>query len=138
MCKYLSIFIWAKNAFNHVKIKKKKNKTTKQLYKNYDKTIIEMSWLFKKKNPDMSMCIVRSWQPRKLHFLSGLLKFFWVTLENSKNLFPRASDIQSLWNSSCLHLLPLQYGRAAVISVCNICYCSPNSSFFMGNCLIIK
>lgn len=61
-----------------------------------------------------------------------MLKFFWVTLENSKNLFPRASGIQSLWNSSCRHLLPLPYGRAAVISVCNICYCSPQFLIFYG------
>lgn len=59
----------------------------KKVYKNFDETIIEIPRLFKK----IMTSGCHSWHPKKLYFLPGLLKFFWVTVENSKNLFARAS-----------------------------------------------
>lgn len=67
--KLLSIFIWAKNVFNHFKMKK-----SSKLDKNYDETTVEIRWLFKE-NRATWMCIVHSWQLRKLHFLPGLHEF---------------------------------------------------------------
>lgn len=91
---------------------------------------MQIPWLFKE-NRAKWMCIVHSWA-KETAFLPWVTQGFGVALENSMDLFPRASEIQPFWDSAGLHLLPLKYGRAAVIHLCNICSCSPQFLIFHG------
>lgn len=92
------------------------------------KTMMKLQW----KYFDYLRKIGPSGWALSIHYLHGLHKFFRIALEYTMDLFPRASEIQPFWYSAGLHLLPLQYGRAAVIYVCNTRYHSPQFLIFHG------